>query len=124
MKTMISPVYFILVAVSLTVVGQMFIKLGLNSLGNVDFSKGIFSSYITIFCSPHVLLGAFLYSSATLLWLYALSKVDLSFAYPFLALSYVLVILASCLLLGEHIPLFRWVGAFVICLGVLLVARS
>jgi len=124
MKTMISPVYFILVAVSLTVVGQMLIKLGLNSLGNVDFSKGIFSSYITIFCSPHVLLGAFLYSSATLLWLYALSKVDLSFAYPFLALSYVLIILLSIWFLDEHIPFLRWVGVFLICLGVLCISQS
>jgi drug/metabolite transporter (DMT)-like permease len=119
-----SSVPFILIAVLLAVIGQLLVKKGLNLLGPIDFSAGLIFSYLRIFTSPLVIVGTLSYTSSIFFWLYALAKVNLSFAYPFLALSYVLVILASWLVLGEHIPLLRWVGVFVICLGVLLVAKS
>jgi drug/metabolite transporter (DMT)-like permease len=59
-----------------------------------------------------------------LIWFYVLTKVDLSIAYPFLALSYVLVLLFSWLILGESISALRIVGVSVISCGVILVAKS
>ncbi len=55
---------------------------------------------------------------------YTLMKVDLSFAYPFVALSYVIIIITAWLFLGENISLLRLVGVLVICLGVFLISRS
>jgi drug/metabolite transporter (DMT)-like permease len=115
---------FILVAVMLAVAGQLLLKTGLNLLGNMSFSSGIVASYIKIFISPYVILGILAYFGSLCLWLYTLSKVNLSFAYPFVAISYVLVILSSRLILGETVPMLRWVGVMVICCGVILVSRS
>lgn len=115
---------FIVIAVAIGIVGQLLVKKGLNSLGNLNFSLGLLETYIKIFLSPLVILGSLTYFASVFFWVYALTKVDLSFAYPFLALSYVLILLCSWVFLGEHIPLIRWVGVVVICLGVLLVARS
>jgi drug/metabolite transporter (DMT)-like permease len=54
-----------------------------------------------------------------------LSRVNLSFAYPMIALTYVLVPLAAWLFLNEPaIPPIRWVGMCVIIVGVVLVAQS
>lgn len=114
----------ILISVFLTASGQVFIKKGLNSLGNVDLSAGFISFYIKIFLSPTVILGSFLYFISVFSWLYALSKVDLSFAYPFISLSYVLILLFSNWFLGESITSVRWAGVFIICFGVLLISRS
>jgi drug/metabolite transporter (DMT)-like permease len=123
MKNM-SIISFILIAVTIGVVGQVSIKKGLNSLGGLDFSSRIIATYLKILLSPYVILGCLTYFISIFFWLYVLYRVDLSFAYPFLALSYVLVILTSWLFLGEAIPLIRIIGVVVICFGVLLVAKS
>lgn len=115
---------FILITVTVGVVGQVLIKKGLNSLSPLDFSVGFISLYLKIFLSPYVIFGSAVYCLAMCLWLYALSKVDISFAYPFQSLSYVLVIFTSNWFLGENIPLTRWAGVVVICFGVFLVSRS
>ena len=119
-----SKINYILIAVLLGVVGQLLVKRGLNLLGEIDFSRGLFASYLKIFTSPVVIIGTLSYTSSIFFWLYALSKVNLSFAYPILALSYVLVVIASRLFLGEDISLLRWVGVGVICFGVFLISRS
>jgi drug/metabolite transporter (DMT)-like permease len=114
----------LVVSMFLGVAGQLFIKKGLNLLGNINFSSGIVSSYARIFFSPFVLVGLLIYFMGVFFWLYALSKVDLSFAYPFVSLSYILVVFSSWWLLGESITLLRWSGVMAICLGVFLISRS
>ena len=120
----ISNIPFILIAVTVGVSGQLMVKKGINVLGSLDFSSRLFHTYTKIFLSPVVLLGSITYAASVFFWVYALTKVDLSFAYPFLGLSYVLILLCSWVFLGEYIPLIRWVGVLVICLGVFLVAKS
>lgn len=119
-----SAVLFIILAVTINVIGQLIIKTGLNRIGAVDFSEGVIQAYQKILLSPYVLAGSVTYAFSILFWLYALSKVDLSYAFPFLALSYVLILIASWLFLGEQVTLLRVVGVCVICVGVFLVYRS
>ena len=59
-----------------------------------------------------------------LAWILVLRRMDLSYAYPFLALNFVLIALVSRFFLGETVPPMRWVGILIICGGILLVARS
>ncbi|MBA7681563.1 EamA family transporter [bacterium] len=119
-----SKIPFIVIAVIIGVVGQLLIKYGLNKLGQIDFSESLIVSYGKIFLSPFVISGSLVYFLSGFIWLYALSKVNLSFAYPFLALSYILILLASQWFLGENVSFLRWIGVLVICLGVFLVAKS
>jgi multidrug transporter EmrE-like cation transporter len=49
---------------------------------------------------------------------------EISYAYPFMALSYALVALFSMWIFHDHLSVLRWVGIVVICLGVFLVSRS
>jgi drug/metabolite transporter (DMT)-like permease len=118
------PIYYILSAVTIGVTGQLFIKKGLNGLGSIDFSSGLVSSYTKILCSPWVFGGGLVYCFSLFLWIYALTKVDLSFAYPFVALSYVIIVLAAWLFLGEHISPLRLAGVLVVSFGVILISRS
>lgn len=119
-----SVVITLFIAVALAVSGQMFVKKGLNLLAPIDFSSGFVATYARIFLSPYVLVGSFLYFLSVFFWIYALTKVDLSFAFPFLALSYVLITIAAFAFLGERISLLRWIGVAVICIGVFLVSKS
>jgi drug/metabolite transporter (DMT)-like permease len=114
----------IIISVIIVVAGQVLIKRGLNDFCDLDFSSGLVVAYMKIFLSPFVILGIALYFIAVLFWLYALSKLDLSYAYPFLALTYVLVALASLFFLHEHISILRWIGILAIFFGVILISRS
>ncbi len=119
-----SAIIFIITAVTIGALSQLLLKKGLNLLGNLDFSAGLIAVYSRIFCSTWIVGGLVAYGISLFFWLYALSKVDLSFAYPFLAFSYVLVLLLSWIFLGENIPTIRIIGVVVICAGVYLVAQS
>jgi drug/metabolite transporter (DMT)-like permease len=114
----------IMASITFGVIGQVFIKKGLNRVGPVDFSLSLIQAYSKILLSVSVLTGMAIYFAGVFFWLHGLSKVELSFAYPFISLSYVLVFVASWWLLGEHIPLSRWLGLIAICIGVIIVAKS
>lgn len=100
------------------------IKIGVSQPGASEASLGLLSLVNMIVRSPQVLLGLVLYGVGALAWIAVLSRIDLSVAYPFLALNFVLVTVSSQFLLGESVPGMRWLGVLVICGGILLVARS
>jgi len=64
-----------------------------------------------------------LYVGATLLWLYILTRMPLSHAYPIQALAFPLVVIFSTFLFQEAVPINRWVGVGLIILGVLIASR-
>lgn len=115
-----------LIAISIVtgVIGQTVIKMGVSKPGVSEHVSGVAGLIRMILRSPLVLLGLMLYGIGALSWIGALTQLDLSVAYPFLALNFVLVALSSRIFLGEHIPWLRWAGIAVICAGILLVARS
>lgn len=110
----------IFVCVFIIVSGQLLLKTGVGK----PFHKSIPLELIRIFTSRNVILGFSLYIFSALLWLWILQNADLSYAYPMLSLAYVLVILSSKFILKEHIPLIRWIGVIVICLGIILISQS
>jgi len=116
----------IIFSVSLAVVGQLLIKTGMSEIGvvglqNVVNAKGLVTQIIF---SPFVAGGLALYVLSAVVWLVVLSRVDLSFAYPFAGLGYVMVVLLSRQFLKEDVNLFRWIGVILICLGVIFISKS
>ena len=79
---------------------------------------------VKLFLQPWVLLGIACYVVSLAIWLGALSKVDVNFAYPFLALGFLANALLARWVLGEPISPLRWVALGVIVLGVALQALS
>jgi multidrug transporter EmrE-like cation transporter len=120
----LQAVVAIVIAIVIGVVGQIFIKKALNSMTGLDFSGNALSTYMRIFSSPYVIIGVVTYVLSILFWVYGLTKVDLSYAYPFLAISYILVIIGSWYFLGETITALRIIGVSIICFGVIIVANS
>lgn len=103
--------------------GQLLLKIGIRQVGPVsrsDFGNPV-SLLLTVFSNPLILTAIPLYVAGFLIWLIVLSKLDLSYAYPFLALAYVLVPLLSWLILDEHVPTMRWIGIVVVCIGLVFV---
>jgi drug/metabolite transporter (DMT)-like permease len=111
----------VLASVACGAVGQLTLKAGMNSLGPLELSLNTLVSMAT---SPLLLVGIAIFGVSTLLWLLALMKADLSFAYPFLSLTYIAVLIGGAVLFQEKVTLPRVIGFAVIVTGVLIVARS
>ena len=74
--------------------------------------------------APTIIIALGLYAFTACLWLYILSRTPMSFAYPFQALAFPLVLMLSAMLFHEPIPLNRWIGVIIIVLGVIIATRK
>lgn len=118
-------VAYILIAVSASAAGQIMLKLGMSSVGTVTIrADDILDTVWRMGTNPYVFIGILVYVTGTVFWLAALSRVDLSYAYPFASLSYIIMLLASWQLFKEDVTMLRLLGTFVVGLGVILISRS
>jgi len=115
-------IVIIIAGVVFAALGQVSWKLGMNQTGQLAAIN--VASLSTVLLNPYVLLGFALYGLSTVFWLIALSKKDLSFVYPFISLTYILVLILSCLLLKENISINKLIGTLVIMIGLAIIARS
>ncbi len=115
----------ILISVFLAVVGQLLLKTGMLRVGKFSLQvSGLVHQYIRILLNPFIIVGLFSFLVSMLVWLYVLSRMELSFAYPFVALNYVLILFGSYFLFKETITLVRMIGVVVIIAGVYLISRG
>jgi multidrug transporter EmrE-like cation transporter len=118
-------IIYILISVLASTVGQLLLKKGMNSIGSITLSSNqLLSTVWKMVTNPYVFVGLAIYLAGTVFWLAALSRVDLSYAYPFASLSYVVMLVASWIMFDEKITLGRLFGTMVICIGVLLIYRN
>ncbi len=71
-----------------------------------------------------VLTGTLLSAAGALLWLVVLSRYELSYSNLMVSFMYALIVIASAVIFKEHISSLRWLGAFLIMLGVFLVSQT
>nr|WP_283571208.1 EamA family transporter [Paenibacillus brevis] len=67
------------------------------------------------------LLSAFI---ASLFWMAAMTKFNISYAYPFMSFSYVLVFIFSIFIFKEPITVYKMVGLVFIVIGIIISSRS
>ena len=116
---------YLAVCAVMSVSGQILLKRGLAQLGPLELAPDtIVSTLISCALNPLIVLGLAVTVAGTFFWLITLSRVDLSFAYPFASLNNVLILVASWFLLGEALSPTRLLGVLAICAGVFLVART
>lgn len=116
----------ILLSVTLAAVAQIFLKLGMEA---VTAKTGAFSPTSVVSLksaagTPMVWLGLVMFGLSALVWLAVLSRADLSFAYPFASLTYVIILLYARFIAEEPVSPVRWAGAALIISGILLVSRT
>ena len=116
---------YIMISVLAGAAGQILLKHGMVIIGEVTLSMDqTLAVLFRLATNPFVVGGLALYAGGTVFWLAALSRVDLSYAYPFASLSYVVMLLAAWMLFEEHITPLRLLGTLVVGIGVLLISRS
>jgi drug/metabolite transporter (DMT)-like permease len=120
-----STMMLILAATVLGIIGQLMLKQGMTAMGPLSVSlPGVPTIIWRMITSPMVIGGLAIYGFGTFFWLITLSRLELSFVYPFISLNQVIVFLIAWVILREEVSPMRAMGVAVICAGMLLVARS
>lgn len=117
----------ILLSVTLAAVGQLMLKHAMN-LVNADLAPARFgmnaTSMRTALATPAVYIGLFVFGLSAIVWLAVLSRASLSFAYPFAAITYILILFFDLFILKEAVPPLRWAGVAFIAVGIFLVSQT
>ena len=124
MQKKTKSILLILTSVILVDIGQLVLKKGLIDLAPLDFSTNLIATFITILTNPFVFLGILFFVSSSFTWLLALSKSNLSFAYPLLSIGYVIVSLLSWHFFDENLSPLRLLGIGIIVGGVYFMSKT
>ena len=115
----------VLFGVLLNAAAQLLLKAGTNAIGRFEFSvTNALPIGLKVAAQPFILGGLACYAISVVVWILALSRVEVSVAYPMLSIGYVVNAVAAYLLFGEAVTLQRLVGIGIIVVGVYIVARS
>lgn len=116
------PLFLIVMSVCLGVAGQVLLKKGMMDHGRIESFK--VSSIVEAFFQFKVIVAFSCYAVSSVIWMVVLSRVNLSYAYPLLSMSYIFILILSMFFLGETVQLMRWGGVLLICVGVVLVSQG
>lgn len=115
----------VMIGVLLNAAAQLLLKAGTNAVGQFEFSAAnALPVGLRLALEPHILSGIACYVVSVVVWILALSRAEVSVAYPMLSIGYVVNAVAAWYLFGEAVTPLRLLGIAVIILGVFIVARS
>lgn len=115
----------IVVAVSLNAVAQLFLRKLMLGVGTpAEGMEGVWAYGWAIGTSPWFVLGMACYVVSLGLWLMVLARAEVSLAYPFLSIGYVLTAVVGYFMLGESVGAVRVAGLVLICAGIAVISRS
>jgi multidrug transporter EmrE-like cation transporter len=125
MGRQLKNIFLILASVSLNAGAQIIMRKAMLQIGEINLENKSAVSYLPQLIGNIFLWASFLcYGLSILIWIIVLSKVEVSYAYAFSSLGYILVTIMGVLLLHEQISVLRIIGILVVCIGIILVARS
>lgn len=117
--------FYIAATIAFTVYGQLILKWRIARYGLLpDDTIGKFKFLISLLIDPTIFSGFAAAFLASLAWMAAMTKFELSHAYPFMSLNFVVVLLLSGWILGEPVTLRKAFGVGLIVLGMVVAARG
>jgi undecaprenyl phosphate-alpha-L-ara4N flippase subunit ArnF len=109
-----------------TVYGQMILKWRIKSLNWAMIEGNIFEKircYLTLLFDPFVFTGFVSAFIASVFWTMAMSKFEITRAYPFMSLSPAIVFLLGVFILKETFTIGKVIGLLLIILGTIITVR-
>jgi multidrug transporter EmrE-like cation transporter len=117
---------FIITGVLLNAAAQLLLKAGTNAMGGAIHlnAQNWFSTGIQVITQLPIVAGLACYAFSVVVWIIALSRAEVTLAYPMLSLGYIATAIGAWLFLGEIISPQRMLAMAVIIVGVALMART
>jgi len=122
-----NPISFALIlsGVMLNALAQLLLKAGVNAVGHFDYSAAnVLPIGIKLATQWPIIGGLACYVISVVVWILALSRVEVSIAYPMLSLGYVVNALAAWYFFDEMLSPHRLAGIGIILIGVYVLART
>lgn len=125
-KNMAFALILVSICIVFTVVGQILMKYGMRQVGEITTMQQLFNfnTILSMVTNLYIVGGVLCFGLMVILWLGAMSTLDISFMYPLASLVYVLTAIIALVFLHEDINLIRWAGIFLIVGGCFLVGNS
>lgn len=117
-------IILILISVLLNCAAQIFMRKGMLVNGEVEGMGNLLAAIPHMFTNIYLWGAMVCYAVSIVVWMVVLSKVEVSYAYPFLSIGYVLSAVVGYFWFAESITPVRILGIIVICVGVILISRS
>jgi multidrug transporter EmrE-like cation transporter len=115
----------VLTGVLLNAVAQLALKASVSDTGVINLDmQSLFTSAGSLVSNLWLWIGLICYAISVVVWILALSRVDVSIAYPMLSIGYIVNAVAAWQLFGEPMNLGKVVGIGIIIVGVYVLARS
>jgi multidrug transporter EmrE-like cation transporter len=115
----------IIISIVLSVSAQILLKNGMSSQSVTQaLSSGPIDSILSIVTNISVLSGLTAYVASVGFWLIVLSRMDVSKAYPFVGLGFILTMLFAYIFLNEPITTMKLLGTSFVFIGIILVSMS
>ena len=117
--------FYIFATILLTVYGQLILKWRIVTYGVLPagmMDKVIFLARLLI--DPYIFSGFAAAFVASFFWMAAMTKFDISFAYPFMSGAFVLVFICSVFLFGEPVTWQKVLGLALIVAGIIMTSKS
>jgi len=116
---------FVYLTVVLTVFSQLIVKWRVSRAGALpaDWPHRL-TFLFGLLCDPWILSGVISTFLAGLCWMLAMTKVELSYAYPFIGLVFVLILISSSLLFHEAVTTAKVIGVLLVIAGILVASRG
>jgi len=122
-------IFFVVFLIALTgifdTINQLLLKTSINAIEtDINSLKKVASFIMKLLSNTRVWLGFFFCCLSLVVWLLALSKADLNFAFSADSMHYIFIAIASRFILKEKVGFWRWIGTISIVIGIILITYS
>jgi len=117
---------YLLLAISFAVVSQLIIKWQMSAFSFNDYEtwQDKFALAFSMLLNPYIIISLILTLLAGVTWMIAMTKFEISYAYPYTLLGLVLVTIFSVIFFGESVNTYKIIGIAVIVLGIVLISKG
>ena len=118
--------FYLLLAIAFGVASQLIIKWKMSEFSFNDYTT-MYDKFIFAFgmlLNPYIMLSLLLTLLAGVTWMIAMTKFDISYAYPFTTLGFVFVFVFSVILFGEPVNWYKIIGLIFIISGLIISTRG
>ena len=125
-KLMLKVIVVLSCGIVIGTLGDIILAQGVKSLGDIKVNSltSLWNLVKKVVHTPRILIAVCFMIACFLIWLTVLSWADLSLVLPMTAMSYVLNAILAKPMLGETVSPRRWLGTFIVFLGVVIVTLS
>jgi len=118
--------FYLLLAISFGVISQLIIKWQMSAFSFNDYEtwQDKFALAFSMLLNPYIIISLILTLLAGVTWMIAMTKFEISYAYPYTLLGLVLVTIFSVIFFGESVNTYKIIGIAVIVLGIVLISKG